>query len=437
MVALDIAGTAQIEASAWQYPPSPLLRGLSDNIVINPGPPHSFIVSAPSTVFQGVAFNVGITVEDAYGNVVGTYAQTPTFSASDGTAVALSGITWSGGVGTAKVSLRNPGITTLTAADGGVTGTSGNIAVDARTSSNRTWAGYVVAPAHGTTAVGGTWIQPAVSGSGISVSSIWVGIDGGASGTVEQIGTDAIIVNGTPYYRAWYELFGDQSAAGAKGPDFAAVFIPSFAVHPGDTISAEVSLVAGTSRSFLFQITDAPANGGALETFCTTQTMQYVTPQLASAEWIVENPNNGALPLANFGQATFTGAWATIGGTTAPINGFQNVQAWNISSAQGNATTSNPPLVSRTLGFNEPTGGVSSSSFTVTFSPASSANTANAPLMGKISVNQALHEAFFSALGSPEQEETMRAKFAGRGDAMHGWIQAWLKTHTDAHLYCV
>jgi hypothetical protein len=87
--------------------------------------------------------------------------------------------------------------------------------------------------------------------------------------------------------------------------------------------------------------------------------------------------------LANFGQVTFTGAWAETGPTlshgatigsittfpgafavdmvTSPANPF-TVPA--TISLTGGASTSN------TLGFNEPTAGVSSSSFTVTWEPA-------------------------------------------------------------------
>src|SRR5262245_54897585 len=119
-------------------------------------------------------------------------------------------------------------------------GTSGN------------WAGYQITGATGVTAVGGEWVQPAVSGTGSSVSSMWVGIDGAGNNTVEQIGTEADVVDGTPQYSAWYELFGDQSSTGEQGPDYYSVTIPNFTVRPGDLIDAEVSLVDGTTNSFLF-----------------------------------------------------------------------------------------------------------------------------------------------------------------------------------------
>jgi hypothetical protein len=237
-----------------------------------------------------------------------------------------------------------------------------------------TWSGYAVSPAAGTTAVGGTWVQPAVTGNGNSLSSTWVGIDGFGGSTVEQIGTAATIVNGTPTYVAWYEFYGDQFAkTGARRQDYYQVNIPVSAinVHPGDTISAEVSLVSGTTNKFLFQMTDTPAGGGGMQSFSTLQTMQYVIPQRSTAAWIVENPNSGAQALSNFGQVTFTGAWATVGSISGAINSFPNVVPLYMASTTGGDKISTP-VASNSLGFNERLGGLGSSRFTVTW--ASGAN---------------------------------------------------------------
>ena len=64
-------------------------------------------------------------------------------------------------VGTATVALGYWGTTTLTAAAGTITGTSNAISVTQV--SNGAWSGYVVAPGQGVTAVGASWVQPAVS----------------------------------------------------------------------------------------------------------------------------------------------------------------------------------------------------------------------------------------------------------------------------------
>ena len=246
---------------------------------------------------------MSITAEDAYNNVVTVYNNTPTITASNGYPLTFSRITWSNGVGTATLTANNPGATTLTAAVGSlavvnggvreirVQGTSGTVTVDAAAKTSPNWSGYAVSDSS-VSAVGATWVQPAVSGTGTTASSMWVGIDGYNGSTVEQIGTAASTSNGSLSYVAWYEFFGDQASGtnGAKGPDYNQVNIPtsSINVQPGDTISAEVSLVANTTATFLFQMTDTPANGGAVQTFSIQQTMQYVTPSLSTAEWIVE-----------------------------------------------------------------------------------------------------------------------------------------------------
>src|SRR5437870_4998940 len=58
------------------------------------------------------------------------------------------------------------------------------------------WSGYaaetnLTAPAaNAVTAVSGSWVVPQVTGSSTGYSSVWVGIDGYSSATVEQIGTE-------------------------------------------------------------------------------------------------------------------------------------------------------------------------------------------------------------------------------------------------------
>src|SRR5262249_18829413 len=108
---------------------------------------------------------------------------------------------------------------------------------------------------------------------------------------------------------------------------------------------------------------------GQTQSVSFTQTMQYVIPQTSTAEWIVEVPTvTPAQPLANFGQVKFNGAWATIGTTTGPIDAFANNSAENL--VPGGGTQGATALSSRdsnSLGFNEPSAGVSSSGFTVVY----------------------------------------------------------------------
>jgi Peptidase A4 family len=171
------------------------------------------------------------------------------------------------------------------------------------------WSGYAAKNTTFTDAKG-SWVQPAVSctSNKRQYSSFWVGIDGYASNTVEQIGTDSDCVGRGASYYAWYEMYPAGS-----------VQISNFPVSPGDTISAEVS-VSGTS----FTLTLTSSRSG---TFTTTQSLS--TAAKSSAEWVAEAPsscfvNCSVLPLANFGTVQFSGSYATSSGASSPISSFSN-----------------------------------------------------------------------------------------------------------------
>jgi hypothetical protein len=200
------------------------------------------------------------------------------------------------------------------------------IPIQESTSSN--WAGYAVeqgASVNSTTGelyggtagvvtdVQGTWVVPSVTGSRKSTgySSVWVGIDGYDSSTVEQIGTEQDWIHGKKSYYAWFEMYPN---AGYR------ILAP---VKPGDTMTAEVSYADG---QFTLTITDTPVRGKRGWTFSITQS-DFSTPAVRdSAEWIVEAPSalTGSglqlLPLADFGTVYFSDAQATLGSTTGSIS---------------------------------------------------------------------------------------------------------------------
>jgi len=170
------------------------------------------------------------------------------------------------------------------------------------------WSGYsaqtsLTSPASGVvTDVKATWTVPTVTGSrSRAYSSVWVGIDGYSSPTVEQIGTEQDWTGRTGSYYAWYEMYPAGMHTIGR-------------VYPGDTINAEVASKGG--GTFMLTITDV------------THPLTYTTAQvnssalLQSAEWIAEAPSSrfGVLPLANFGTATFTAAQATISGHVGTIS---------------------------------------------------------------------------------------------------------------------
>jgi len=187
-----------------------------------------------------------------------------------------------------------------------------------QTSSNN-WSGYAAAtnlnsPAtHSVSAVSGSWIVPTIKASSThTYSSMWVGIDGYNSPTVEQIGTEHDYNNGAQHHYAWFEMYPSGS-----------FLISGFPLRPGDVISASVVYTGGTN--FVMTI----INDTQKVTFTVpSQYTQSSVAQRTSAEWIMEAPFlNQILPLSNFGTAYFIGCAATINGVAAPIgnNSWQNI----------------------------------------------------------------------------------------------------------------
>lgn len=214
------------------------------------------------------------------------------------------------------------------------------------------WSGYAALPASGTVSmVSGSWVVPAVTGSGTAYSSFWVGIDGYSSSTVEQIGTDSDLQNGVPTYYAWYEMYPNYSVDVSLDLNGKAV-----AISPSDTISASVTY-SSSAKNYSLTITDTTTGAS----FTTTQ--KLAGAKNSSAEWIAEAPssNTGELPLANFSAVTFSNASATINGTTGPIDD----SAWNDASINM-VTGRNNTVVASTGALTDTAG---TSSFTVTYEP--------------------------------------------------------------------
>jgi len=175
------------------------------------------------------------------------------------------------------------------------------------TSASTNWSGYA-AFASGTTFtdVKGTWVAPSVTcpSGKAQYSSFWVGIDGYNSNSVEQTGTDSDCTGkGRPSYYAWYEMYP------------AGYVQISLAVHPGDTMSAEVARSGNTYTLTIRNVT----TGGS---FTTSKTQSGLAN--SSAEWVAEAPSLcrascQVQPLADFGTANFSGSFATGNGHTGSI----------------------------------------------------------------------------------------------------------------------
>lgn len=195
-------------------------------------------------------------------------------------------------------------------------------------STSTNWSGYAGTSSFGTiTDVKASWTVPTVSCSAPQeqAAALWVGIDGYASGTVEQTGTESECLRGKPNYFAWYEFV---PTVGATTIDMD--------IQPGDQISAEV---AYSDRHFVSTITNQRTG----QTFSFTASVP--TARRSSAEWIVETPSSrrGFLPFPDFGTAyfgpDFTGiansTTATISGQTLPLALLPNLTAITLVTSDG------------------------------------------------------------------------------------------------------
>jgi hypothetical protein len=216
------------------------------------------------------------------------------------------------------------------------------------------WSGYAAetnlsAPAsNAVTQVSGSWTVPTVTGRANAYSSVWVGIDGYSSGSVEQLGTEQDTSNsGATSYYAWWEMYPNPS-----------VRITSMTISPGNSISASVAYNSG---AYTLQIKDNTTG----QTFSTNQAGTF---QRSSAEWVVEAPSSfsGVLPLANFGTATITGAQAIINGVTGAIDNA----SWQHTAID--MVTQSGTLLDQALGLTDTTASPVTSSFSVTYSGSSS-----------------------------------------------------------------
>jgi hypothetical protein len=157
------------------------------------------------------------------------------------------------------------------------------------TTTSTNWSGYAVTGTSFTEAAG-SWIVPAVTcNSGDQYAVFWVGIDGYASSTVEQTGTEATCVGTTAQYSAWYEFCCSEPI----------ITIPSITVTPGDLMRANVTYNSGTGE---FTVTIKDVTNG--ESYSTSKAVPNA--QRSSAEWIAEAPSSFIiLPLADYGTVLF------------------------------------------------------------------------------------------------------------------------------------
>jgi Peptidase A4 family len=152
--------------------------------------------------------------------------------------------------------------------------------------SDQTWGGYAVTGSGPYTSISGSWNVPSLNCSkGSGDVSPWIGIDGWANDTVEQIGVDLDCYGGKASYHPWVEMYPANS-----------VYFKD-TINAGDVLDASVT-VDGSS----WILKESDPDSGWTKTFDETS-----SDQLASAEAIVESVGNSKVPpVPDFGKVTFT-----------------------------------------------------------------------------------------------------------------------------------
>ena len=153
------------------------------------------------------------------------------------------------------------------------------------------WSGYA-AHTRRYRSISATWTEPGVKcpAHRVQYSSFWVGLDGYASNSVEQLGTDSDCNGKTPVYDTWLEMY----------PAFPVYFTNP--VHPGDLFTASVTVRDGAY--YTLKIADS-TRGWSHTKYITDHGLAD-----SSAEVIAEAPSgaSGVLPLADFGNVYFSAA---------------------------------------------------------------------------------------------------------------------------------
>jgi hypothetical protein len=285
------AATLTVSAAS-PTPPAITTEPVSESV--DAGATATFTAAASGVPTPAVEWSVSTNGGQSFASIPGATSTTYSFSATASQSGDEYEATFTNGTGTAATTAA-----TLT------------VTVVPLDSSN--WSGYADLDAS-FSAVSASWTVPTVTcpRGGSSYSAEWVGIDGYSSSTVEQDGTEADCINGSPSYDAWFELYGDS--AENSGDEIELSPTDGYPLSPGDSITASVTDSGGT---WTFDVTD-----GSKWAFTTSVVFEGASE--SSAEWIVERPELcgrtcSLTSLANFGSVTFTNASTTSGAGTGTI----------------------------------------------------------------------------------------------------------------------
>jgi hypothetical protein len=193
---------------------------------------------------------------------------------------------------------------------------------------SRNWDGYISYKSNEGTdfnVVKAKWVQPSVSCPQPDAWSVfWVGLDGWWNDTVEQGGSSAECVDGTPQYAVWWEMYPTNAIQTV------------FSINPGDTIKASVTYKSSTA-TFIIVVTDLTSGQSFTE---DEQCAQGLTCARSSADVIAEDVGqyggNGFFPLADYGTMSFTGSKITnTSGNTGSFTDNKWLRAAVTESADG------------------------------------------------------------------------------------------------------
>jgi hypothetical protein len=290
-------------------PSAPEITGQPSSETVAAGATASFSASASGTptptVYWQVSTNGGTTFSPFIPAVTST---TYTFTASIGESGNQYEAVFTNGIGNPVLVPTSEATLTVTAAPPSPPMESTN------------WSGYADSDAT-FSAVSASWIVPKVTctrGEN-AYSAHWIGIDGYTSSTVEQDGTEADCINGSPSYDAWYEMYGDDAVNQGYEEELSTTTNP---VSSGDSITSSVSVSGST---WTLSIWDTSRWTAAFTTSIT-----FVGAAQSSAEWIVERPELcsgkgcSLTSLADFGSVTFSDATATTTGSGESISSYSD-----------------------------------------------------------------------------------------------------------------
>lgn len=210
----------------------------------------------------------------------------------------------------------------FTNSSGSATTSPATLTVTAAPMQSSNWSGYADSGAS-FSATSATWSVPSVScpTRSSSYSAQWTGIDGFTSSTVEQDGTEADCIGGTPSYDAWYEMYGDTAVNNGDEVELSPATNP---VSPGDLVEASVS-VSGTT--WTLSIVDSSTSHAGWS-FSTTISFSAAE---SSAEWIVERPEVCSFfctlaTLADYGSVSFSDVSTNANGQSETIGSIADTE---------------------------------------------------------------------------------------------------------------